>query len=457
MTSQTNGAERDRAPVTAIGAADFVATIVALEAAAAAATPDDGGAHDALARYALAASFVGRFEDAARYARLLAGRAGGDAAVLARTELALGVRALFLGEHDEARTHLDRAGAEPAAYASAVAAECALYAGDDAGAEALALAAAEAADRDGDSLARAAALQIAGLAAARLGRAEDARQRLLAALDVAVRADDARTQLRALEAIGQLEGDPPGAAAAIRLLTAAGRHRRRLGLVRPRALEHRVSLRENELRYVLGDSAFEEGAHGPRLTNSKKPQRSHARQLRDSRRRAPPGVGQVSSEARGRDTVHRGDGPLAPRRQRTAPREGHRPQMTAPARLGVRLLPSGPFYGWYIAIACSVVMFVGAAVGYYGLAVYLKPLQQEHGWSNATVSGATSVYFIVSGVSGALFGPYIDRRGLRLMAPGFVLMAIAASAGRLRAAGVAALRRLRAARARRSACRRRSS
>jgi sugar phosphate permease len=103
--------------------------------------------------------------------------------------------------------------------------------------------------------------------------------------------------------------------------------------------------------------------------------------------------------------------------------------VTAPSRapLAQRLLPSGPFYGWYIAIACSVVMFVGAAVGYYGLAVYLKPLQQEHGWSNATVSGATSVYFIVSGVSGALFGPYIDRRGLRLMAPGFVLMAIAAS------------------------------
>jgi sugar phosphate permease len=73
------------------------------------------------------------------------------------------------------------------------------------------------------------------------------------------------------------------------------------------------------------------------------------------------------------------------------------------------------------------VMFVGAAVGYYGLAVYLKPLQQEHGWSNAAVSGATSVYFIVSGLAGAAFGSYIDRHGMRLMWPGFVLMAAAAT------------------------------
>ncbi len=100
---------------------------------------------------------------------------------------------------------------------------------------------------------------------------------------------------------------------------------------------------------------------------------------------------------------------------------------SARSPLAARLLPRGPFYGWYVAIACSVVMFVGAAVGYYGLAVYLRPLQQEHGWSNAAVSGATSTYFIVSGISGAFFGPYIDRHGLRLMVPGFVIMTIAAA------------------------------
>ncbi|MDA0366205.1 MAG: MFS transporter [Chloroflexi bacterium] len=101
--------------------------------------------------------------------------------------------------------------------------------------------------------------------------------------------------------------------------------------------------------------------------------------------------------------------------------------MTAPTPLGVRVLPRRLFYGWYIAIGASVVMFVGVGIGYYGLAVFLRPLQEEHGWSNATVSGATSAYFIISGLSGALFGPYTDRHGLRLMLPGFVLMAAAAA------------------------------
>lgn len=101
--------------------------------------------------------------------------------------------------------------------------------------------------------------------------------------------------------------------------------------------------------------------------------------------------------------------------------------MTARAPLGVRLLPRRLFYGWYIAIGAAIVMFVGVGVGYYGLAVFLRPLQEEHGWSNATVSGATSTYFIISGLSGALFGPYTDRHGLRLMLPGFVLMSASAA------------------------------
>lgn len=93
-----------------------------------------------------------------------------------------------------------------------------------------------------------------------------------------------------------------------------------------------------------------------------------------------------------------------------------------------RVLPDRWFYGWYIAIGCSVVMFVGAGAGYYGLAVYLDPLQEEHGWSNSAVSGATGLYFALSGIAGALFGPYIDRHGpMRLMPLGFTLIAVGAS------------------------------
>ena len=69
-------------------------------------------------------------------------------------------------------------------------------------------------------------------------------------------------------------------------------------------------------------------------------------------------------------------------------------------------------------------MLCGIGVGYYGLAVFLKPLQQAHGWSNASVSGATALYFVVSGLSAAIVGPPIDRRGpLPFLTAGLILTA----------------------------------
>src|SRR5690606_21482784 len=73
-------------------------------------------------------------------------------------------------------------------------------------------------------------------------------------------------------------------------------------------------------------------------------------------------------------------------------------------------------------------MFVGVGVGYYGLAVYLKPLQDIHGWSNTAVSGATGLYFTLSGLTGALVGGYIDRSGpKKFMVVGIILNGISAS------------------------------
>jgi len=90
-----------------------------------------------------------------------------------------------------------------------------------------------------------------------------------------------------------------------------------------------------------------------------------------------------------------------------------------------RVLPDRVFYGWYVALACAGLMFVGVGVAYYGLAVFLKPLQEEHGWSNSAVSGATGLFFSVSGLAGAIAGPSIDRRGpLGYMAVGSVLIGV---------------------------------
>lgn len=89
----------------------------------------------------------------------------------------------------------------------------------------------------------------------------------------------------------------------------------------------------------------------------------------------------------------------------------------------------GRFYGWYVAWACLVLMLVTVGVSYYGLSLFLKPLRDEHGWSNAVVSGATGSFFVISGVAAFLAGPAIDRVGpRRFMAVGIVMTALGAAA-----------------------------
>jgi sugar phosphate permease len=86
------------------------------------------------------------------------------------------------------------------------------------------------------------------------------------------------------------------------------------------------------------------------------------------------------------------------------------------------------FYGWYIAVACACLMFVGVGVGYYGLPIFLKPLKDEHGWSTTQVSVAPAIYFCISGLTSAFIGPYIDRLGVnRFMLIGTVVNAISAA------------------------------
>ena len=96
--------------------------------------------------------------------------------------------------------------------------------------------------------------------------------------------------------------------------------------------------------------------------------------------------------------------------------------------LAARLLPARFYYGWAIVFACAALLFVSVGVGYYGIAVYLGPLRDLHGWSNSDVSLATGMYFVFSGITSALVGPLIDRHGARRwMTPGLLLLIVAAA------------------------------
>ena len=77
-----------------------------------------------------------------------------------------------------------------------------------------------------------------------------------------------------------------------------------------------------------------------------------------------------------------------------------------PARLQTRI-----FYGWWVVLAGTAVLFVSSGIGFYGHGVILDPLRTAHGWSKATISSAVTLYFLTAGIMGMLIGRQIDRYG----------------------------------------------
>jgi len=73
------------------------------------------------------------------------------------------------------------------------------------------------------------------------------------------------------------------------------------------------------------------------------------------------------------------------------------------------------FYVWFIVAATFILGFVSVGIGFYGQTVFLDGLIQEKGWSKASVSGASTVFFMVAGAAGVLVGRAVDRWGSRRM------------------------------------------
>jgi MFS family permease len=71
------------------------------------------------------------------------------------------------------------------------------------------------------------------------------------------------------------------------------------------------------------------------------------------------------------------------------------------------------FYGWYIVGASAVVIFTSAGIGFYGLPVFLDPLNELKGFSKPTISLAMTLYFAVSGLVAVPAGWLVDRKGPR--------------------------------------------
>ncbi len=69
------------------------------------------------------------------------------------------------------------------------------------------------------------------------------------------------------------------------------------------------------------------------------------------------------------------------------------------------------FYGWWIVLGCTAILFVSSGIGFYGHGVILDPLRERYGWSKGVISSAVSLYFFTAGVMGMLMGRFIDSYG----------------------------------------------
>lgn len=75
----------------------------------------------------------------------------------------------------------------------------------------------------------------------------------------------------------------------------------------------------------------------------------------------------------------------------------------------------GVFRGWWVVTGVFVMLLVTAGVGFYGLSVYLRALTVEQGFSLSAVSGATAVFFLVSGLTGLAVAAHMNRHDPRPM------------------------------------------
>ncbi len=76
---------------------------------------------------------------------------------------------------------------------------------------------------------------------------------------------------------------------------------------------------------------------------------------------------------------------------------------------------SGVYYGWILVGVLSIAETTAWGVLYYAFSVFLVPMQRELGWSRSSMAGAFSLALLISGISGVVFGRWIDRYGARVL------------------------------------------
>lgn len=75
------------------------------------------------------------------------------------------------------------------------------------------------------------------------------------------------------------------------------------------------------------------------------------------------------------------------------------------------------FYGWIIVVIAMVAGFFASGVSNVTMAVVLKPISEDLGWSRSVTSAAITLGSFGGGLLSPLFGPVADRYGPRVLLP----------------------------------------
>ncbi len=87
----------------------------------------------------------------------------------------------------------------------------------------------------------------------------------------------------------------------------------------------------------------------------------------------------------------------------------------------MRLSGRQVFYGWWVTVGCSLVVF-GVAGGQFSFGVFMKPMTEEFEWSRGTLSAAFGVTYLISGLMRPLAGYLADRYSPKWVALAGVLI-----------------------------------
>lgn len=72
-------------------------------------------------------------------------------------------------------------------------------------------------------------------------------------------------------------------------------------------------------------------------------------------------------------------------------------------------------YGWAVVAALAITETTSWGVLYYGFTVFLRPIEDDLGWSRGQMATAFSIALLAQGVAGVFVGRWLDRRSPRVL------------------------------------------